>query len=218
MEVSMLKLEHFPVGPLDSVCVIVWNSDQSTAVIVDSGGDADKIIARVKGLNLKIVAILHTHAHFDHIGATRELQDNFQCPAYFHEEDRFLLDNLDLQTAMFGGSQISKPEISIFRSGDVYHELKVIHTPGHTPGSCCLLGEFECGPVLLSGDTLFRGGAGRTDLWGGSSKQLELSLDRISSLGDSTTVIPGHGPTTTVGNEILTNPYMMRRRCTPKLI
>lgn len=213
----MLKLEHFPVGPLDATCVIVWDPDQLTGVVVDSGGDANKIISRVKALNLKIVAILHTHAHFDHIGATRELQDNFQCPAYFHEGDRFLLDNLDIQTAMFGMSKISKPEISIFCNGDIHHGLEVMHTPGHTPGSCCFLGEFECGLVLLSGDTLFRGGAGRTDLWGGSQKQLESSLDSISSLGHSTIVFPGHGPTTTIGNEILTNPYMMQR-CTPKFL
>jgi glyoxylase-like metal-dependent hydrolase (beta-lactamase superfamily II) len=216
MEIPMLKFENFPVGPLDSICIIVWDPDRLTGVVVDPGGDAHKIISRVKELGLKIIAALHTHAHFDHIGATREIQDSFQCPAYFHDGDQFLLDGLDTQTAMFGMPKIAKPEVSILNNGDIHHELRMIHTPGHTPGSCCFLGEFECGPVLLSGDTLFRGGAGRTDLWGGSQEQLESSLDYISSLGDDTLVIPGHGFTTTIGNEIKTNPCM--RQHTSKFI
>lgn len=204
----MLKLEHFPVGPLDCICIIVWDHNKLAGVVVDPGGDASKIIARVRFLNIKIVAILHTHAHFDHIGATKELQDTFNCPAYVHEKDQFLIDNVDAQTAMFGMANIAKPEASVFNNGDIYSGLKVLHTPGHTPGSCCFLGQFGQDLVLLSGDTLFRGGVGRTDIFGGSKEQLAVSLDYIASLGEATLVIPGHGPTTTIGDEVRTNPYL----------
>ena len=207
----MLKIEYFPIGPLGCNCITVWNPDQLTGVVVDPGGEAVKIITRVRELGVRIVALLHTHAHFDHIGATKELQDYFKCSAYFHDRDQFLLDSIDAQTAMFGMAKISKPEVSLLRSGDIHHELKTLHTPGHTPGSCCFLGHFEHGSVLLSGDTLFRGGVGRTDLCGGNQEQLDSSLDYLSSLEDATFVIPGHGPTTTIGNEIRTNPYVQCR-------
>jgi len=212
----MLKFEYFSVGPLDCNCIIVWDSDLLTGVIVDSGGDAHNIVARVNKLGLSIIAILQTHAHFDHIGATKDLQDIFCCPVYSHERDQFLLDSLDAQTSMFGVSKISNPKVSILRDGDIHHGLVAMHTPGHTPGSCCFLGNFECGPVLLSGDTLFRGAVGRTDLCGGNQKQLESSLGRLSSLEGTTLVIPGHGSTTTIRDEVRTNPYM--RCCTSSFI
>jgi len=207
----MLKLESFPVGPLGCNCTLLWDPDQLTGIVVDPGGEGPRIAQRVRALGFKVTALLHSHAHFDHVGATRELQELWQCPAYLHEDDRFLIDNLELQTGMFGMASIARPETSPLCPGDAHHGLTTLHTPGHTPGSCCFHGPFEKGKVVLAGDTLFQGGVGRTDLWGGSWDQLEASIQReLYPMDDATLVIPGHGPLTTIGQEAAGNPYVRR--------
>jgi glyoxylase-like metal-dependent hydrolase (beta-lactamase superfamily II) len=208
----MLKLESFPVGPLGCNCALLWDPDLATGVVVDPGGEGRRIAARVRELGFRVTALLHSHAHFDHVGATRELQDLWQVPAYLHEADRFLIDNLDLQTGMFDMDPVPRPETTGLEPGGVHHGLATLHTPGHTPGSCCFHGDFERGSVVLAGDTLFQGGVGRTDLWGGSWEQLEGSIRReLYPLADATLVIPGHGPATTIGREAAANPYVRRR-------
>ena len=207
----MLTLETFAVGPLGCPCTLLWSPEQGTGVVVAPGGDGPRIAARVKALGFKVTALLHTHAHFDHVGATLELQDLWQCPAHLHEGDLFLLDSLDLQTGMFGLDPIPRPATTALGPGDRHHGLTTLHTPGHTPGSCCFSGQFDRGGVVLAGDTLFQGGVGRTDLWGGSFDQLEASILReLYPLADATLVIPGHGPATTIGAEALGNPYVRR--------
>ena len=207
----MLKLESFPVGPLGCNCTLLWDPLKATGVVVDPGGEGARIALRVKSLGFKVQALLHTHAHFDHVGATRELQELWECPAYLHEGDRFLLDALDMQTGMFGMDAIPRPETLPLAHGDAHLGLATRHTPGHTPGSCCFCGEFEQGGVVLAGDTLFQGGVGRTDLWGGSWSHLEASIQReLYTLHDATLVIPGHGPATTIGAEAEGNPYVQR--------
>lgn len=207
----MLKLESFPVGPLGCNCTLLWDPALATGVVVDPGGEGPRIAKRVQALGFKVKALLHTHAHFDHVGATRELQDLWSCPAYLHEADLFLLNALDMQTGLFGMEAIPRPETLALAHGDAHLGLATRHTPGHTPGSCCFCGDFEKGGVVLAGDTLFQGGVGRTDLWGGSWDHLEESIQReLYSLADATLVIPGHGPATTIGAEAAGNPYVQR--------
>lgn len=205
----MLNLETFPVGPLGCNCVLMWEPSTCHGIVLDPGGDGPKIRRRVESLGFTVLALLHTHAHFDHVGATRELQDFWQCPAYLHGDDTFLLDALPQQTGLFGMPDIPQPEMAPLHAGDPYLDLITLHTPGHTPGSCCFNGAFEKGRILLAGDTLFRGGVGRTDLWGGSWDHLEQSIRReLYGLDPATLVIPGHGPSTTIREELEGNPFI----------
>lgn len=205
----MLSLETFPVGPLGCNCSLLWDPLTAKGIVVDPGGDGAKIRRRVEVLGFKVTALLHTHAHFDHVGATRELQDLWQCPAFLHGDDTFLLEALPQQTGMFGMPDIPQPDMAALNAGDRHLDLATLHTPGHTPGSCCFHGDFEKGKVLLAGDTLFRGGVGRTDLWGGSWNHLEQSIRReLYVLDGATLVIPGHGPATTIQEEAEGNPFV----------
>ena len=205
----MLNLESFPVGPLGCNCSLLWDPSTGLGLVVDPGGDGAKIRKRVETLGFKVTALLHTHAHFDHVGATRELQDLWQCPAHLHADDTFLIEALSQQTARFGMPPIPQPTMTDLNAGDRHLDLTTLHTPGHTPGSCCFHGDFAKGKVVLAGDTLFRGGVGRTDLWGGSFEHLEASIRReLYTLDGATLVIPGHGPATTIGDEARSNPFV----------
>lgn len=205
----MLHLETFPVGPLGCNCALMWEPATGLGVVVDPGGEGARIRRRVEDLGFKVMALLHTHAHFDHVGATRELQDLWQCPAHLHGDDTFLIEALSEQTGRFGMPDIPQPEMTGLNAGDRHLDLTTLHTPGHTPGSCCFQGEFAKGKVVLAGDTLFRGGVGRTDLWGGNWDLLEESIRReLYPLDQATLVIPGHGPSTTIGHEVASNPFV----------
>jgi glyoxylase-like metal-dependent hydrolase (beta-lactamase superfamily II) len=205
----MLNLESFPVGPLGCNCSLLWDPSTGQGIVVDPGGDGDKIRLRVEALGFTVTALLHTHAHFDHVGATKELQDLWQCPAHLHGDDTFLIEALPQQTGRFGMPAIPQPEMTGLQAGDRHLDLTTLHTPGHTPGSCCFHGAFAKGQVVLAGDTLFRGGVGRTDLWGGSWDHLEQSIRReLYVLNGATLVIPGHGPATTIGDEAQGNPFV----------
>jgi hydroxyacylglutathione hydrolase len=208
----MLRFETFPVGLISASCVLVWDPERRTGVVVDPGDEAGRIRKRVDALGFKVAALLQTHAHFDHLGAAKELQDLWQCPVFLHPSDSYLVETLDMQTAMFGVRPIRAPSTTELHPGDVHHGLTTLHTPGHTPGSCCFFGEFEQSPVVLSGDTLFRSGVGRTDHWGGDWDHLESSIQReLYTLDDRTLVIPGHGPPTTIGEEAEQNAFVKRR-------
>ncbi|MFZ1615575.1 MAG: MBL fold metallo-hydrolase [Holophaga sp.] len=207
----MLNFETFPVGPLSCNCVLVWDPELGTGVVVDPGDEASKIKQRVKSLGFKVVALLHTHAHFDHVGATQELQEFWDCPAFLHPADTFLVESLPMQTGLFGMKPVPTPVMLPLAHGETHHQLEVIHTPGHSPGGCCFHGMSNRGSLLLAGDTLFQGGVGRTDLFGGHWDQLEASIrERVYTLDDATLVIPGHGPMTTIGEEAESNPFVRR--------
>jgi len=207
----MLKLESFAVGALGCNCSLLWDPEKGTGLVVDPGGEGPKIRARVEALGFRVTALIHTHAHFDHVGATKELQDLWQCPAHLHAADGYLIENLAMQTGLFGMKPIPKPEMADLQAGDRFHGLATLHTPGHTPGSCCFHGDFDEGRVVLAGDTLFQSGVGRTDLWGGSWEELEQSIQReLYTLDEGTLVIPGHGPATTIGAEAGSNPFVRR--------
>jgi hydroxyacylglutathione hydrolase len=207
----MLKFETFPVGPISANCVLAWDPELGTGVVVDPGAEADRIRKRVETLGFTVTAVLLTHAHFDHLGAAKELQELWHCPVFLHPADKYLVETLDMQTGLFGMKSIPAPSITDLHPGDVIAGLKVIHTPGHTPGGCCFLGNAEKGPVLFAGDTLFQGGVGRTDLWGGHWDQLENSIrTELYVLDDHTLVIPGHGPATSIGEEAVNNAFVQR--------
>jgi glyoxylase-like metal-dependent hydrolase (beta-lactamase superfamily II) len=207
----MLRYETFPVGPISANCVLVWDPAAGTGAIVDPGEEAGRIQRRVETLGFRVQCILQTHAHFDHLGAAKALQDLWQCPVYLHPADAYLVETLDMQTGLFGMKPVPAPDTTPLQPGDIHHGLKTLHTPGHTPGGCCFLGAFEQGPLVISGDTLFQGGVGRTDLWGGHWDQLEASIrHELYTLDDATAVLPGHGPATTIGEEAANNPFVRR--------
>ena len=190
----MLNLETFPVGPISANCALVWDPELGTGVVVDPGEDAGRINKRVEALGFQVTAVLLTHAHFDHLGAAKALQDHFRCPVRLHPADAYLVETLDMQTGLFGMKPVPAPATTDLHPGEIHHGLRTLHTPGHTPGSCCFVGQFEQGPVVLAGDTLFQGGVGRTDLWGGHWDQLEESIrTELYTLEDATVVVPGHG-------------------------
>ena len=202
----------FPVGLLGCNCTILADEQSRQAVVVDPGDEADRILVALAELSLRVVAILHTHDHIDHVGATGELARVTGAPTYLHAADQ-LLHRILPQQAQFVGlppptpSTIDRP---LEDDGTIHfgqHELGVIPTPGHSPGSVSFVvaGEELC----LSGDTLFAGGIGRTDLWGGDLDALTRSIrQRLYGLNGAVEVIPGHGPGTTIDAERTCNPFV----------
>ena len=204
-------IETFPVGPLQCNCTVVGDSVTGQAVVVDPGGDAPLILKTLQKLGLKTVtAVIHTHAHIDHVGATAEMCDVFHAPAFLHDDDVPLYDQLQVQAYMLGIEEPVKVDMRALvdgqehKAGDI--SVGVMHTPGHTMGSCCFM--LQRAGVLLSGDTLFKRGVGRTDLGGDWPMLVKTIKEQLFVLPDETVVIPGHGPVTTVGEERRLNPFM----------
>lgn len=207
-----MLLECFPVGPLQCNCSIIACKDTKDAIVIDPGGDAQEIIDAAKRHGVNIKYLLHTHAHFDHVVGSREVKEATGAKILLHKGDQFLYDNLMQQGKLFG-FKIDSPlpvdeyledeqEIQIGKT-----KVKVIHTPGHTPGSLSFALADE-DSILFSGDTLFHRSIGRTDLWGGSYDQIIKSIsERLFTLDDSTRVIPGHGPDTRIFEEKKENPF-----------
>ncbi len=215
-------VESFAAGPLGCNCTIVVDEATKEAVVVDPGGDLDLIRARLAKHGAKAKAILHTHTHFDHVGATAELQRATSAPARIHEGDQFLYSILPVQAGLFGIEAPESAELDAWLLDDEVVtigglDVHVIHTPGHTPGSCCFevraRGGDDSGVVLLAGDTLFQRSVGRTDLWGGDQDALIKSIrGKLFALPDPTRVICGHGADTTIGVEKRSNPFVGIRR------
>lgn len=209
-----MHLESFPTGPLGCNCSIVMDPASRRAIVVDPGGDLEVIQARLAALGATVEAIVHTHTHIDHVGATAGVQRASGARACIHEADRFLYDMLPVQARMIGLPLPEKTEMEgslrdggAVRAGAI--EMGVLHTPGHTPGSVTFVVKTALGTRVFSGDTLFRRGIGRTDLWGGDSELILRSLrDKILALPDDAIVIPGHGPETTIGEERMGNPFL----------
>ena len=208
---SLLR-KTFPVPPLSCNCSILGDPETKQAVIVDPGGNPDRILQEVNALGMTVTMVLHTHAHFDHFLASGHIKKSTGAVLCLHPDDRQLWDLLEVQCQMFGVPYIPAPppdqwlkDEGLITLGTV--EGRVVHTPGHTPGSLCFY--FESDNVLLSGDTLFRGGIGRTDLWGGDPRAIERSIrERLYSLRETTQVVPGHGPETQIGHERQYNAFI----------
>ena len=212
-----MHVESFPVGPLGCNCSIVADLTAKSAIVVDPGGDLEAIQARLAARGLSVTAIVHTHTHIDHVGATAGLQRSTGAAAKIHEADRFLYDLLPVQAAMIGCALPEKTEMegslldgTTLRAGGL--EMGVLHTPGHTPGSVCFVVASGGETRVFSGDTLFRRGIGRTDLWGGDAELIDRSLrGKLLTLADDAIVVAGHGPSTTIGEERRLNPFLARR-------
>ncbi|MDQ2816734.1 MAG: MBL fold metallo-hydrolase [Candidatus Eremiobacteraeota bacterium] len=206
-------LEHFPVGLLRCNCIILGDEKTRRAVVVDPGDDVDRVTAVIERHGLIVAAIVATHAHIDHVGGLAALKQLCGAPVLIHEGDVPLYEILAEQAKWLG---IEPPAVArldrLLSDGDRLqfgaHGLRVAHTPGHSPGSICLV--LEGGrPLVLGGDTLFAGSIGRTDLWGGSMEQLLASIDqKLLTLPGETIVIPGHGPLTTIEAERHANPFL----------
>jgi glyoxylase-like metal-dependent hydrolase (beta-lactamase superfamily II) len=190
--------------------MIIGCEQTREALVVDPGDEVGRILEVLDRHKLRVAGILQTHAHFDHVGATKPLKVATGAPVYLHKEDLFLYRHLAEQVVMFGLKAPEPVEIEYwFKEGDVVKAgtctAQVLHTPGHSPGSVC----FSLPGKLLSGDTLFAGSIGRTDLWGGSYEQIIQSIrTKLLTLPDDTEVHPGHGPSTTVGQEKRYNPFL----------
>lgn len=193
---SQFIIRTFPVGPLQCNCSIIGDRLSSKALVVDPGGDAEQILGLINELNLTVVAIIHTHAHLDHILASGIIKEATGAPIYLHEGDKFLWDMVEQQCAMFGVPAITLPEPDGFIKDDQALNCcggVAIHTPGHTPGSVSFW--FEEYKTLIAGDTLFQGSIGRTDLPGGNFDQIITSIkERIYCLDDQALVVWGMGP------------------------
>ena len=218
-------IRTFPVGPFQCNCSILVCEETKEAVVLDPGGEAEKILEAVRELDAKVLYAIHTHAHIDHIAATGRVVEETGCEVVLHKEDLFLYDNLPMQLewlstigmppSIAGVKEGEKapPARKLVEDAEVIafgkEKLSILHTPGHTPGSICFRHEEEEGR-LFSGDTLFAQGIGRTDLWGGSYSQIIDSIKgRILRLDDDFLVCPGHGPATTVGAERRENPFLV---------
>jgi glyoxylase-like metal-dependent hydrolase (beta-lactamase superfamily II) len=207
--------ETFAAGALQCNCTVLACGDTKEAVIVDPGGETQRIAEIVAQYDLTVKAIIHTHAHLDHIYCTRDVKEAHGGDVCLHQGDKFLYDGFAMQAAMFGWKvQPTTPVERWIEHGDRIamgrRELAVVHTPGHTPGSVCFaLDDPDQGRLLFAGDTLFRRSIGRTDLPGGDSKQLIASIkERLYTRDLDTVVIPGHGPTTKLGDEARANPFV----------
>jgi len=199
-----------PVGLYEANCVVLWD-DPAEAWVIDPGADSKRIFAFLKKEGLQVGAVVLTHAHFDHVSALNEVLAEYpSVKVFLHGADEpFAFSPLN-QMPPYSSTQKPATLDTSKRDGDTITcgglIAKVIHTPGHTPGSWCL--HFEADNVLVTGDTLFNGSIGRTDFPGGSMDEMEVSLQVLKKLPDDTQVIAGHGPSTTIGHEKQNNPYL----------
>lgn len=204
-----MLLKRLVVGPFASNCYIVDSESTKEGIIVDPGAEADKILKSVKELGLEIKSIVLTHGHIDHIDALGKVKEATSAEVALHADDAEFLQ----QPSGFGfglSYQVPPSPDKLLKGGDSIDisdlHFLVLHTPGHSPGSICLLGH----GVVFTGDTLFNYGIGRHDLPGGSSSQLMNSLHtKLMVLPDDTIVYPGHGPETTIGREQEGNPFLV---------
>ena len=195
----MLTMKTMPLGAYQTNCYMVWGESSDTCVVIDPGYEAETVLVEAKRFGKSIEAILLTHGHFDHVGAVREIAAETDCKVYLCEEDLSMPPQLTAGALYY---------TDLYGEGDTLTlaglTLKVLHTPGHTPGSVCL----QCEDTIFSGDTLFWGSCGRTDLPGGSWATIQKSLKRLAALDGDFKVYPGHGDDTRLDFERKMNPYM----------
>ncbi len=208
-----LRVFVMEVGPLLVNAYIVEEPSSKKAAVVDPGDDGDALLREIRDRGLSVEMILLTHGHFDHVGAVRLLREKTGAPVHLHADDSGRMATARRQGLMFGLRVDDPPAPDVIvadgdRIGFAGHEFLVVHTPGHTPGCVSYL----CGRMAFVGDLLFAGSIGRTDLPGGSHETLLRSVrERIFVLPDDTIVFPGHGPSTTVGEEKRSNPFFTGR-------
>ena len=198
-----MLIETFPVGMLSANCYVVSSSQAKEAIIIDPGIDfpseGQVIFDYIKAVQLKIKYIVNTHGHDDHTKGDAFFQEKYHVPICIHSLDAYFISVLESGTFP---ANVKLEDGNAIQFGD--ETLKVMHTPGHTPGSICLVGE----KLVFTGDTLFAGGIGRTDFSGGSDRDMRLSLGKLLRLPDNYVVYPGHGTTSVIGEEKQVNPFL----------
>lgn len=202
-----MEVKVFVSDLLEANCYLI--SHQAQGIVVDPAGIGEEVLSYLEENQIKLLAVINTHGHGDHIAGNAWLKEKTGVPIIIHQADAEYLTNTDLNLSSFIGYEVSGPPAdqlledgSIIQVGD--QELRVIHTPGHTPGGICLLAP----GFLISGDTLFKHSVGRSDLPGGDSQILKESIMKLKELPGDTVVYPGHGPSTTIEAEIQHNMFM----------
>ncbi len=210
----MLQFEITPVTPFQQNSCLIWCSDTMEGICTDPGGDLELIIDKIKATQMTLKKIVLTHGHLDHVGGALSLSKTFQVPIIGpHKDDDFWLQILPQQAAMLQLKEVATfapdqwlEEASVITVGNL--TLDVLHCPGHTPGHVVLVNHEA--KLVLAGDVLFKGSIGRTDFPKGDMETLLNSIqNKLFTLGDDYQVIPGHGPTTTIGHEKATNPFVV---------
>lgn len=206
-----LELQQCVLGPVYTNCYIAKNKETGEALIIDPADSPSKIELKVNAMGARPVAVLFTHGHFDHIMGVEAVREKYQIPVYAcRQEEEMLREPSVNMTDQMGKSCSIRPDVflddlQVFEAAGF--SIQMIHTPGHTKGSCCYYLKEE--GVLFSGDTLFCGSVGRTDFPGGSASQIRNSLHRLlAALPDDTSVYPGHDTSTTIGYEKRYNPFV----------
>lgn len=201
------KLE---VGVYGVNAYILGDEESKEAVVIDPGGNSDEISSLLRKEKLTLQAILLTHAHGDHIGGIMGLVKDWKAPVLVHEKDLYILQDADLNySSRMPMNAVNFSDARVLKHGDLLKygklEIKVIHTPGHSPGGAT----FQVDNHLFTGDALFKGSIGRTDLEGGNHKQLINAIkEKLLALKNDYKVHPGHGPDTTLEEERINNPFL----------
>ena len=188
-----------PLGDYQVNCYFVWEDGADTCAVIDPGYAPKLVMEQATRLGKTIEAILLTHGHFDHVGAVKEIAKDTGCKVYICGEDLSMPEYMTAGRLYY--TDLYQAEDTVTAGGVTF---TVMHTPGHTPGSVCLI----AGDSIFSGDTLFAGSCGRTDFPGGSWNQIQNSLKQLAKLDKNYSVYPGHGESTTLDNERMYNPYM----------
>ena len=195
----MLQVHALTLGAYQVNCYIIHDEKSTSCCVIDPGYEADTILDKLSELGLTLEAILLTHGHFDHVGAVRDIAADTDCQVYLCADDLCLPTNLTAGKLYYTQTYAEGSQLNLAGL-----DISVLQTPGHTPGSVCLLVE----DTLFSGDTLFAGSCGRTDLPGGSWADMQASLKRLSQIEANLWVLPGHGESTMLASEKKYNPYL----------
>ena len=206
---KMVRIHALVVGQLQTNCYILQS--QTEAIIIDPGAEPERIMRLITDTGLTPSRIIATHSHFDHVLGVDKLKRSFEIPFQIHKDDLPILESMQARVRQFMGIDVPPPPRvdGYLQDGDIIkfgtENIRVIHTPGHSPGSISLRG----GAYVFTGDALFNHSIGRTDLPGGDLEILVNSIrKRLFTLDDETVVYPGHGPETSIGDERLTNPFV----------
>ncbi|WP_296334188.1 MBL fold metallo-hydrolase [Veillonella sp. LMAG:2] len=205
-----MNLYRMPLGALGTNCYIVVDESNQHCLVVDPGGEGERLVALLKEKGLQPEAVILTHGHGDHIGGVQAVVDAFKVPVYINKGDEEFLTNSNLNLSGAIGQPVKVTgDIHFIKEDDVIHlgeySFKIIETPGHTPGGVCFYGE----GMVLAGDSLFLESIGRTDFPGSSYEDLIDSVrHKLFTLPEETVVYPGHGPETTIGHEKTYNPFV----------